>query len=39
MGIGRVENDLSARAQPIGTDEDADTQVPVPHSTEGGGFA
>lgn len=33
--LGRVENDLSARAQPIGTDEDADIQAPVPHSTEG----
>ena len=35
--LGRVENDLSARAQPIGTDEDADIQASLPHSTDGRG--
>lgn len=39
--IGRVENDLSARAQPIGTDEDASTHRRLWHipQTEGVGFA
>lgn len=31
MGIGRAENGLSARAQPIETDEDADTHRRLCH--------